>query len=392
MNFILADGPEWDTLLPLTFTRPTAEIRIGILTLREKWEHLLKTKTFTITQTHLTRKYPTPSKKDSYISINPTFLPTKNLIQAIHSLEENQALTKGKTIIALYKNPHKIPYPTLIKEVPYPHDLIHIEHPWDIFQQNTIALEQDFKLLTQGRKSAPLSKSNRVTGKDIFVEEGAIVEHAILNAQSGAIYIGKKTQIMEGCLIRGGLALCEGAVLKMGAKIYGATTIGPYCKVGGEINNSILFSYSNKAHDGFLGNSVLGQWCNLGAGTNTSNLKNNYSKVYVWNHTAGQTISTKLQFCGLFMGDYSKSAINTQFNTGSVVGVSVNVFGYGFPPKHIPSFTWGGIQKSDLFDFEKTCETAQLMMSRRNQTFYSIDKEILRYLFYLTQKRYETSP
>ncbi|XOD69430.1 MAG: GlmU family protein [Flavobacteriales bacterium AspAUS03] len=391
MNFILADGPEWDTLLPLTFTRPTAEIRIGILTLREKWEHLLKTKTFTITQAHLEKKYPPPSEKDPYISINPTFLPTKNLIQAIHSLEENQTLTKGKTIIALFENPSKISYPTPIKEIPYPYDLIHIEHPWDIFQQNIIALKQDFKLLTQDRKSAPLSKSNRVTGKDIFIEESANVEYAILNAQSSPIYIGKKTQIMEGCLIRGGLALCEGAILKMGTKIYGATTIGPYCKVGGEINNSILFSYSNKAHDGFLGNSVLGQWCNLGAGTNTSNLKNNYSEVYMWNYTAGQTVSKKLKSCGLFMGDHSKSAINTQFNTGSVVGVSANVFGYGFPPKHIPSFTWGGIQKSDLFNFEKACETAQLMMSRRNQTFYSIDKEILRYVFNLPQKRYETS-
>ncbi|XOD67070.1 MAG: GlmU family protein [Flavobacteriales bacterium Tduv] len=391
MQFILSDGPEWNSLLPLTFTRPTAEIRIGILTLREKWEHLLKKKTHTITQAHLTEKYTSPSEKKLNICINPTFLPTEDLIQAIQELKENQALIKKGKCIAFCRDSQKKNYTIPLKEIPYQKALIHIEYPWDIFRHNAKALEQDFKLLTRNRTSAPLSKSNHITGENIFIEEETIVEYATLNAQNSPIYIAKKAQIMEGCLIHGGLALCEGAVLNMGTKIYGATTIGPYCKIGGEIKNSVFFAYSNKAHDGFLGNSVLGEWCNLGAGTNASNLKNNYSKVDVWSYVTDQTIPTGLQFCGLLMGDHSKSAINTQFNTGTVVGVSTNVFGYGFPPKHIPSFSWGGIQENKIFDFDKACKTAQIMMSRRGESFGPSDREILRHLFDLTQKKNNTT-
>lgn len=391
MQFTLSDGPEWNSLLPLTFTRPTAEIRIGILTLREKWERLLKTNTYTVTQAHLAKKYTPYPEKGLHISINPIFLPTDDLIRAIHELKENQALMKSGKCIAFCHESQKVSYTTPTKEIPYLQDLIRIEYPWDIFRHNAIALEQDFKLLTRNRISAPLSKSNRITGKNIFIEQGAIVEHATLNTQTGPIYIGKDAKIMEGCLIRGGLALCEGAILNMGTKIYGATTIGPHCKVGGEINNCVFFAYSNKSHEGFLGNSVLVEWCNLGAGTNVSNLKNNYSEIDVWSYATHQTVPTGLQFCGLLMGDHSKSAVNTKFNTGTVVGVFCNVFGYGFPPRHIPSFSWGGIQENKIFDFEKACKAAQVMMSRRGQSFDSLDREILRYIFDLRRKKDNTT-
>lgn len=384
MEFILIDGQEWTSLLPFTFIRPISYIRIGILTLKEKWEYLLGTKINIITRSYLNNKYSFTIKDEFYIFINPTIIPNKKLVNVISILKENQILIKKKVYIAFcikikninnYKN-------NLLQIIQYPYKLIHIKYPWNIFQYNSIALKNDFYLLTNNRNSLSLNNSNIIIGKNnIFLEEGAIVKNSILNAEFGPIYIGKNAQIMEGCLIRGGLALCEGSILNMGSKIYGDTTIGPYCKVGGEVKNSILFAYSNKAHDGFLGNSVLGEWCNLGAGTNISNLKNNYSNINVWSYISNKIISTGLKFCGLFMGDYSKSSINTQFNTGTVVGISTNIFGYGFPPKYIPSFSWGGIQKNEVFNFEKACKSIQNMMYRRNIILNYEDINIMRYIF-----------
>lgn len=378
MGFILIDGPEWFSLFPLTLTRPTSYIRIGILTLKEKWELLLKNKTHIFTKSYLKDKYSSYIKENINIFINPTFIPNKNLIYAIFSLKEDQILVKKNKFIAFCTRKKNI---SNLEKIKYSDKLIHIKYPWDIFRYNSIALKKDFFLLTNNRISSPISKSNFIKGKNIFIEKGAIVENSILNSNIGPIYIGKNSHIMEGCLIRGGLALCEGSILNMGTKIYGDTTIGPYCKIGGEIENSIFFSYSNKAHNGFIGNSVIGEWCNLGAGTNISNLKNNYSDINVWSMYNKENIKTGLKFCGLFMGDFSKSSINTQFNTGTIVGVSANIFGYGFPPKYISSFSWGGIQKNEIFNFDKSCESAKIMMSRRNKIFNLYDKNILNFIY-----------
>jgi UDP-N-acetylglucosamine diphosphorylase/glucosamine-1-phosphate N-acetyltransferase len=265
--------------------------------------------------------------------------------------------------------------------------LLKINNLWDIYKINEEALKLDFQLLTKGKTSQPISATNQVLGKEnIFIEEGATVECATLNAQTGPIYIGKNAQIMEGAMVRGPLAMCENAVLKMGAKIYGATTLGPYCKVGGEVNNSVFFGYSNKGHDGFLGNSVIGEWCNLGADSNNSNLKNNYTEVKLWNYKTEKFEKTGQQFCGLIMGDHSKCGINTMFNTGTVVGVSANIFGSGFPRNFVPSFAWGGASGYSTFKTDKAFETAEAMMARRGKEFETIDRVIMLKVFEDTAK------
>ena len=269
----------------------------------------------------------------------------------------------------------------------YNDDIISIEHTWDIFSKNGEALQDDFNLITKDRKSEPIPTSNNIISpENIFIEEGAILEFTTLNATNGPIYIGKDALIMEGALIRGPLALCEGAIVKLGAKIYGPTTIGPYSKVGGEINNSVLFAYSNKGHDGFLGNAVLGEWCNIGADSNNSNLKNDYSEVRLWDYNSESFEKTGLQFCGLIMGDHSKCAINTMFNTGTVVGVNANIFGSGFPRNFIPSFTWGGNSGFTTYLPKKAFEVAKTVMSRRHIEFTEQDAAILEHVFEETKK------
>ncbi len=260
--------------------------------------------------------------------------------------------------------------------------VVHIQHLWELFIYNEFAIGYDFKLLTHGRNSAKISETNHlINPENIFFEEGAKAEFSILNATNGPIYLGKDSEIMEGSLVRGSLALCENAKLNMGTKIYSGTTVGPHSKVGGELNNAILMGYSNKAHDGFLGNSVIGEWCNLGAGTNNSNLKNNYAEVKLWDYSQKRFINTGLQFCGLIMGDYSKSAINTQFNTGTVVGVSANIFKPGFPPNFISSFNWGGSRDSEKFNLNRSYEAASKMMERREKILTENDKDILKHIF-----------
>jgi len=391
MNYILFDDHSWNNLLPLTFTRPTGEIRIGILKISEKWEKLLDSKITFLTQKHLTCKYTIHLTSDNVL-INGSILPTQLLIQEINSLKIGELLKKEDIVVAARLNADQVndfkkSKTEALKVKPTDTPFNKIDYPWQIFAFNGTALAEDFKLITKGRKSAPISSTNKVIGAEhIFIEKGASVEFAILNATTGPIYVGKDAEIMEGSIVRGSLALCEHAALKLGTKIYGPTTIGPHSKVGGEVNNSVIFGYSSKAHDGFLGNSVLGEWCNLGADTNNSNLKNNYAEVRVWNYTEERFVSTGLQFCGLIMGDHSKCGINTMFNTGTVVGVSANIFGSGFPRNFIPSFSWGGAQGFSVYTLPKVYEVAELVMKRRDIALDECDKQILKSIFDMTEK------
>jgi len=371
-----------NALLPFTFTRPVADIRVGILTIREKWEKYLGVTTTTITEEYLSEKYPMVELEHN-IMINAAYCPNPVLAEMISFLEPMQAIVKEDDIIAFYTTDEQ-------EEVDFEeYELIElegsclkIEHSWDIFQKNDQAIREDFELLTEGRKSQPIPSTVQVLGaENIFIEEGAVLNFCILNASTGPIYIGKDSEIMEGSVIRGPFALGEHAQVKLATKIYGATTVGPHCRVGGEVNNSVLFAYSNKGHDGFLGNAVLGEWCNIGADSNNSNLKNNYESVKLWDYEAERFINTGLQFCGLMMGDHSKCGINTMFNTGTVVGVSANIFGAGFPRNYIPNFTWGGPQGTQVYLPKKAFETARIVMSRRNIEFSEQDEAILTHVF-----------
>lgn len=392
MNYILFDESIVRTnLLPLTFMRPVADIRVGILTIREKWEKQLKTKTSSLTENYLTPKFPIIRENENVL-INGSVCPNEEVITAIKNLKKNQIILFNDTIIALHVMEGELDKigessSEGIEEIKLSDPPLKINHTWEIFSKNDIAIREDFTLLTKGRKSQKLSGTNRVFGEnEIFVEKGAKVECAILNATTGPIYIGKDAEIMEGATIRGPFALCDGAQVKMAAKIYGPTTIGPYCRVGGEINNSVLFGFSNKAHDGFMGHSVIAEWCNLGADTNTSNLKNTYDNVRLWSYGKQTFVDTHLQFCGLIMGDHSKCAIDTQFNTGTVVGVSANIFGSGLQRNFIPSFTWGGTSGHTNYDIKKALKVAEIVFKRRHRTLDDIEKELLTNVYSITMK------
>lgn len=387
MNYILFDGTVREQLLPFTYTRPVADIRVGILTIREKWETFLETTTTTVTEDYLSEKYPMVEMEEN-IMLNAAYLPNPEIVELIKNLEENQAIFKDEDVIAFFTKEMQddIDFDSF-EAIEFENDIIKIEHTWDIFSKNGDAIHQDFDLLTEGKTSMPIPSSNNVIApENIFIEEGAKLEFTTLNASSGPIYIGKNAEIMEGSIVRGPLALCDNAAIKLGAKIYGPTTIGPFSKVGGEVNNSVLFGYSNKGHDGFLGNSVLGEWCNLGADTNNSNLKNNYAEVRLWSYQTESFARTGLQFCGLMMGDHSKCGINTMFNTGTVVGVNANIFGSGFPRNFVPSYSWGGSSGFSTYLTKKAFEVAKVVMSRRNIEFTIQDQEILEHVFELTKK------
>lgn len=387
MNYILFDGAARTALLPFTFTRPVAEIRIGILTIREKWEKYLGSTTSTITEDYLSDKHPMVELEEN-VMINSSYLPNPSLVALIEDLKENQVIYHNDNIVAFFAKEaqEEIDFDTY-KAIIYTDDVITVEKTWDIFAKNEEALQADFDLVTEGRKSASISDTNTLINPDnIFIEEGAIVEYSMLNATKGPIYVGKNAEIWEGAMVRGGLALCDNAVIKMGAKIYGATTIGPYSKVCGEVSNSVIFGYSSKGHEGYLGNSVLGEWCNIGADSNNSNLKNNYAKVRLWNYESESFEQTGLQFCGLMMGDHSKSAINTMFNTGTVVGVNVNIYVPGFPRNFVPSFSWGGASGFTTYGTKKAFDTAKIMMARRNVEFTEQDEAILTHVFEETKK------
>jgi len=382
MNYILFDGTVRNALLPFTYTRPVADIRVGILTIREKWEKYLGYTTTTLTEEYLSEKFPMIEMEQN-VMINASFLPNEVLAEMVMALEDNQAIFQGEDVIAFYthENQEEVDFDTY-EIIDYTEECLRIENPWDIFKKNDAAIREDFELLTEGRTSQPIPSSvNVIAAENIFIEEGAKLEFVTLNASTGPIYIGKNSEIMENSVIRGPFALCEEAQVKLATKVYGATTVGPHSRIGGEVSNSVLFGYSNKGHDGFLGNSVLGEWCNLGADTNNSNLKNNYEEVKLWSYEKEGFVKTGLQFCGLMMGDHSKSGINTMFNTGTVVGVSANIFGSGFPRNFVPSFSWGGASGFTTYVTKKAFETAKIVMSRRNVEFTDEDAAIMEYIF-----------
>ena len=381
MNVILFDSNR-SNFYPLSYTRPISEFRIGILTIKEKWEHYYKNVSV-LTEDYLSDKYPIIKKKEN-LWIDSRILPSKELITELNSLRNGELLESNDKVIA-FKN-SSFDYKKLNK-ISTSVNFDSLNNIWDIFSDNSREIEKDFKLVVKGRKTSALKSSNTVIGKKVFIEKGAKVSCSILNAENGPIFIGKNAEIMEGSIIRGPFAMGENSVLKMGTKIYGPTTLGPYCKVGGEVNNSVFFGYSSKAHDGFLGNSVIGEWCNLGADTNNSNLKNNYAEVKLWNYEMEKFKKTGLQFCGLVMGDHSKCGINTMFNTGTVVGVSANIFGSGFARNFIPSFSWGGASGFQLYKLPKVFEVASKVFERRKLNFDVVEQSILSQVYDMT-KRY----
>lgn len=383
MNFILFDDPSLRAnLLPLTFTRPVAEMRVGILTITEKWELHLNAKASFLTQPYLSEKYHANISDDN-LFVNGALCPDQKLAAEIKDLKPGEAIYKNNTVLAVRTHEEELPevIPGPVKN--WEGDITLIDHLWKLFQSNGQQIRNDFNLITAGRKSQPITdKYTQVYHEEnIFLEEGAWTKAAILNAENGPIYIGKNAHVQEGAILRGPFSLGEESIVNMGGKMRADTTIGPFCKIGGEVSNSILFGYSNKGHEGFLGNSVLGEWCNLGADTNTSNLKNNYDVVKLWNYSKSKFESTGLPFCGLIMGDHSKAGINTMFNTGTVVGVSANVFGDGYPRNFIPSFSWGGAAGFITYKFEKAMETAERVMGRRNIELTEIERKILKEVF-----------
>ena len=387
MNYILFDSDVRDTLLPFTYTKPVADIRIGILTIREKWEKHLGLTTTTITADYLEEKYPMVEMEEN-ILINASFCPTESLVEKVKNLSKNEAIFKGEDVLAFHttQSQEEVDFDTYT-QIEFDEELLQIKNTSDIFTHNGKAIQQDFDLITAERTSEIIPAGIQVINpENIFIEEGAQILFSTLNASEGPIYIGKDALIMENSSIRGPFAMCENAVVKMGTKIYKDTTIGPFSKVGGEISNAVIFGYSSKGHDGYLGNSVIGEWCNLGAGTNNSNLKNNYSEVKLWNYETERFAKTGLQFCGLMMGDHSKCAISTTFNTGTVVGVSANIFGSGFPRNFTPSFSWGGTAGYETFQMNKVSEVVTAVMKRKNLVFDVVDQKILDHVFEETKQ------
>ncbi|MGO4919025.1 GlmU family protein [Maribacter spongiicola] len=387
MNVILFDGPRRNHLLPFTFTRPVSEIRVGIMTLKERWEAFLKVSVTSLTEEYLSVKYPV-NLEDANVFIDASVLPSNELLKAVKALQSGEVLMSGELIIAYVAAVSKtIDELSAFDTITFKGDIVQINNTWDIFDKNAAILQFDFDFITKGRKSQPISKTNQLIHPErIFLEEGAKVEFSILNATDGPIYLGKNSEIWEGSLIRGGLALCNNAIVKMGGKLYGATTIGPYSKVCGEISNSVIFGYSSKGHEGYLGNAVLGEWCNIGADSNNSNLKNNYAKVRLWNYATESFEQTGLQFCGLMMGDHSKTAINTMFNTGTVIGVNSNIYVPGFPRNFVPSFSWGGASGFTAYQPAKAFDAARVMMARRGVEFDEVEANILNHVFEITKK------
>jgi len=395
MNYFLSDADNWRHLLPLTFTRPVGALRVGISTIQEKWTEMIGQEVGLITQPHLEELFGA-QRRDEDVEINASLLPNAELLEAVLWLEPGQSLVQEEKVLAIAyagtEGPNEMHWeriPAYMQKVEFAGEVISIDKPWKIFSENRGVLITDFERLISGRESQALSSSNSVIGDPlkVFLEKGAKVEHSILNTTEGPIYIGKEAEIMEGCLVRGPLAILEHGVLKMGCKVYGATTVGPHSKVGGELNNVVIQGYSNKAHDGFLGNSVIGEWCNLGADTNNSNLKNNYGNVKVWSYAKEEMIDTGRQFCGLVMGDHSKCGINTMLNTGTVVGVASNIFGGGFPPKFIPSFQWGGAAGFEEHQFEKAISTAREVMARRGIELGTKEEALLKAVFNMSSAR-----
>lgn len=388
-NIILFDTPQQHLeLLPLAFTRPVADIRVGILTLREKWERLLPGSYSYITPEYMAEKYPAVIAPDN-LFIAGHLIPDDTLVTQVDRLNPGEALVNQDTVIAFRGSEADFREGRHTATLACEQEPHYIHHLYDIFLLNGECLEADFKLITRGRTSQPLSPSNRVIGDPcfadgtpkIFLEPGAKAECAIFNVTNGPIYLGADSEVMEGSCIRAPFAACEHVFVNMGTKIYGATTLGPYCKVGGELNNVVMFGFSNKAHDGFLGNAVIGEWCNLGAGAVASNLKNDYSEIKLWNYPTRRFLRTHLQFCGLIMGDHSKAGINTMFNTATVIGVGVNIHGAGFPRNFVASFSEGGTAGFTDVQLPKFYAIAEKMMARRGRSLTEADKTIFEAIY-----------
>ncbi|MBC8474455.1 MAG: GlmU family protein [Cryomorphaceae bacterium] len=380
MNVILFDNNRVN-YYPLSFTRPIAYFRVGIFTIKEKWEQYYKSVSVK-TEDYLSAKFALKVQKDN-LWIDARIFPSQALITELNSLRIGEALAKNGVIFAFRNSTFTSDKLNIIDSNA---SFNSIENLWDIFLDNDREINSDFEFLAK-RKSQTLNQSNTLIGDKIFIEKGAKVSCSILNTENGPIYIGKDAEIMEGSLVRGPFAMLNNSVLKMGSKIYGATTLGPFCKVGGEVSNAVFFGYSSKAHDGFLGNSVIGEWCNLGADTNNSNLKNDYAEVKLWNYETESFKNTGLQFCGLIMGDHTKCGINTMFNTGTVVGVSANIFGSGFPRNFIPSFSWGGASGFSVYKLAKVFDVVEKVFARRKLKFDKVEKDILSHVYDMT-KRY----
>ncbi|MDE6555389.1 MAG: glucose-1-phosphate thymidylyltransferase [Duncaniella sp.] len=385
LNILLHDQAEMlGRMKPLTLTRPVSYLRFGIMTIAEKWKKAIPGATVSAeTSEMLSELFPAVVDRehpDDNIIISSEICPDEALVEALLSLAPGESLFSGERFIAS----RGLGEVTDRKDYAAP--VLSIEHIYDVFMKNGDALCRDFEVLTSGRKSAPLSDSCRLIGPAdrLFIEEGATVEGAIINTTKGPVYVGRDAEIMEGACLRGPVALCEHAVVNMGGKIYGPTTLGPYCKVGGELNNVVMTGYSNKAHDGFLGNAVTGEWCNLGAGCTASNLKNTYGEIKLWSMEEGRFVNTGLQFCGLIMGDHSKAGINTMFNTATVVGVGVNFYGAGFPRTFIPSFTEGSTSGMRPTSLSRFFDTAERMMARRHVSLTEADRRLLTHIYETT--------
>lgn len=392
-QIILFDNEVRNRLLPFTHIRPVCELRVGILTIREKWERRLGLPVSYITQDYLAERFPLVPSRENYF-INGSVLPSTQLVKLIQQMDTGEAFLYQDELIAAKMSGDQFDQLVNDDEIEdlrgidlEDTEFLKINHLWDLPALNQAAMLEDFTLLTQGRESQPISPSNRVLGEEqIFLEEGVSMELATINATTGPVYIGKDALIMEGAIIRGPVAICEKGVVKMGAKLYEGTTVGPGSKAGGEIKNSILMAHSNKGHDGYLGDAVIGEWCNIGAGTSASNLKNNYSEVRLWNYDKESFVPTGQQFCGLFMGDYSKCAVNTMFNTGTVVGICTNLFGSDFPRAFVPSFSWGGHQGFQTYHTDKAIETIDRTMARRDKSLSVAERLILLRVFEDTAK------
>lgn len=388
MNYILFDDAQSEHLLPLTYTRPTCQLLVGIWTIREKWEaRLERSVSFIPYRSYLSNKFSVIFSDDN-VFINGAALPDQPLLAAISALGMEQALVSGNRILALRSSQQieRFELDSLllvgVKMLEYEHAVEWVNFPEDVFRKNGHQIAIDYAMLTANRKSAITHESVRlIAPENVFIEEGAKLFDCTINASGGPVYIAGDAEVMEGTTIRGPFYLGEHSAVKMGAKIYGDTSIGPHCKVGGEVSNSVMIGFSNKGHDGFMGNSVIGEWCNWGADTNNSNLKNNYEQVKLWDHVTNRFRNTGLQFAGLIMADHAKCGINTMFNTGTVVGVGANIFGAGFPRNFLPSFSWGGAQGIETFRFNKFCETASKVMERRGLELDERERSILESIY-----------
>lgn len=390
MSVILFDDQFRSNLLPLVYTRPVSELRVGILTIAEKWKKHLRTDASYLTENYLQEKYPIKYLPLN-LFINGSICPDESLLDALDALNDGEALVSNQLLVAarLAQNEAKVFSPFhlgQLKLFEYTRSFTRIAYPEDIFSFNGPEIRNDFKLITQGRQSGKLSSTNSILGDDIFIEEGVEAECSSFNTRTGPIYLGHRAMVMEGCHFRGSFALGHDSVVKMGAKIYGMTSVGPHSKVGGEINNSVIFANSSKGHEGYLGNSVIGEWCNIGADSNNSNMKNNYAEVRLWDYPTESFRKTGLQFCGLIMADQAKCGINTMFNTGTVVGVGANIFGSGFPRNFVPDFAWGGNSGFEVYTLKKMFETATRVYARRNVEFNDIEKNLLSRVFEMTEQ------